>query len=363
MYFKSTIRTHPDTGRLSGYYRLVESYRNGDSRICHRTIVNVGFMPARAGTDGEDATPEQLNKIQKQLTEKYERRQSLFEQEEQDPIVKKYVEDLWQRIAASKTLDVQSAEKLSRMVNADTLQHSNVREIGAENICHNTWQKLQLTEVLLANGFTDGEAALAATQVISRAVYPASELKTTSWIKENSAVCELTGYDMDKLTKDKLYESALHLYEIKDRLEKHLSNRTNELFDLEDKIILYDLTNTYFEGEKRNSKLAKFGRSKEKRSDAKLVVLALVVNTEGFIKYSSVLEGNITDCQTLSAMIEKLAAHTCGHKAVIVLDAGIATDENLELITQKGYKYLCVSRTKLKDYQVIPDRLTALMDT
>ena len=311
----------------------------------------------------EDATVEQLNKIQRQLTEKYERKQPLFGQQEEDPIVKKYVEDLWQRIVASKKLDIQSVEKLSRMVNADTLQHSNVREIGAENICHNTWDKLQLTELLLTNGFTDEQAQLACTQVISRAVYPASEFKTTSWIKENSAVCELTGYDMDKLTKDKLYESALHLYQVKDNLEKHLSKRTNELFDLEDKIILYDLTNTYFEGGKHNSKLAKFGRSKEKRSDAKLVVLALVVNTEGFIKYSSVLEGNVADCQTLSAMIEKLAAHTCGHKAVVVLDAGIATDENLELITQKGYKYLCVSRTKLKDYQVTPGRLTVLMDT
>ncbi|MCW3108200.1 MAG: family transposase, partial [Segetibacter sp.] len=190
----------------------------------------------------EDTTPEQLNKIQKQLTEKYERRQPLFEQEEHDPVVKKYVDDLWQRIVASQKLDIQAVEKLSRMVNADTLQHSNVREIGAENICHNTWDRLQLTQLLLANGFTDEEAALAATQVISRAVYPASELKTKSWIKENSAVCELTGYDMDKLTKDKLYQSALHLYEVKDKLEKHLSNRTNELFDLEDKIILYDLT-------------------------------------------------------------------------------------------------------------------------
>ena len=140
---------------------------------------------------------------------------------------------------------------------------------------------MQLTELLISTGFTDEEAHLAATQVISRAVYPASELKTTSWIKENSAVCELTGYDIDKLTKDKLYESALHLYKVKDKLEKHLSNRTNELFDLEDKIILYDLTNTYFEGQKRNSKLAKFGRSKEKRSDAKLVVLALVVTPKG----------------------------------------------------------------------------------
>lgn len=311
----------------------------------------------------EDATAEQLNKIQKQLTEKYEHKQPLFEQQEQDWIVKKYVEDLWHRLVASQKLDIQSAEKLSGMVNADTLQHSNVREIGSESICNTTWNKLQLTELLLAQGFTEEEVKLAATQVISRAVYPASELKAARWIKDNSAVCELTGYDINKITKDKLYQSALHLYQVKDALEKHLSNRTNELFDLEDKIILYDLTNTYFEGEKRNSKLAQFGRSKEKRSDAKLVVLALVVNTEGFIKYSSVLQGNIADCNTLSAMIEKLSTHTCGGGAVVVLDAGIATEENIALIAQKGYKYLCVSRSKLKDYKALPERLTVLMDT
>jgi hypothetical protein len=197
------------------------------------------------------------------------------------------------------------------MVDMDTLQHSNAREIGAENIAHQSWEKLQLTPLLLSQGFTPDQARLAATQVVSSAVYSASELKTTRWIKENSAVCELTGYDMDKVTKDRLYESALHLYRAKDALEKHLSKRTNELFDLEDKIILYDLTNTYFEGEKRNSQLVKFGRSKEKRSDARLVVLALVVNIEGFIKYSSILEGNIADSATLSAMIDKLASHTC----------------------------------------------------
>ena len=65
----------------------------------------------------------------------------------------------------------------------------------------------------------------------------------------------------------------------------------------------YDLNNTYFEGRKTGSKLAKFGRSKKKRSDAKLVVLALVVNPEGFIKYSAKLEGNISDPATLDAMI------------------------------------------------------------
>lgn len=355
MYFKFSLRKHPQTQKLSGYYRLVESYRNADNRVCHRTILNVGFM--------EDVTSDQLNKIQKQLTERYEGKQTLFEQSQDDPIVNKYVEELWRRIVASKKLDIAGAETLSRMVNIDTLQHSNAREVGAENIAYQTWEKLELTSLLLSHGFTQDQAMLAATQVVSRAVYPASELATTRWIKENSAVCELTGYDIDKISKDKLYESALHLYQIKDQLEKHLSKRTNELFDLSDKIILYDLTNTYFEGEKRHSNLAKFGRSKEKRNDAKLVVLALVVNIEGFIKYSSILEGNIADCHTLSAMIEKLASHTCRGPAVVVLDAGIATEENLKLIEDKGYKYLCVSRTKLKDYQYVPGRLTTLLDT
>ncbi len=311
----------------------------------------------------EDVTADQLNKIQKYLTQRYERKQTLFDQASDDIIVKKYVEELWQRIVSSKKIDLEWEEKLSRMVHMDTLQHSNAREIGAENIAYQTWEKLHLTQLLLSHGFTQEQAMLAATQVVSRALYPASEFKTTRWIKENSAVCELSGYDIGKITKDKLYESALHLYKVKDALEKHLSNRNNELFDLSDKIILYDLTNTYFEGEKRRSNLAKFGRSKEKRSDAKLVVLALVVNIEDFIKYSSILEGNIADCNTLSAMIEKLTAHTCPGQVVVVLDAGIATEENLKLIDDKGYKYLCVSRTKLKDYNYVPDRFTTLLDT
>ncbi len=200
MYFKFSLRKHPQTGKLSGYYRLVESYRNSDNRVCHHTILNVGFM--------EDVTPEQLNVIQKQLTQRYEHKQTFFQAEE-DPIVKQYVEEFWQRIVGSKKLDLVSSEKLSRMVNMDTLQHSNAREIGAENIAYQTWEKLQLTPLLLSVGFTPEQAKLAATQVVSRAVYPASELKTTRWIKENSAVCELTGYDPDKVTKDWLYESAL----------------------------------------------------------------------------------------------------------------------------------------------------------
>ena len=90
-------------------------------------------------------------------------------------------------------------------------------------------------------------------------------------------------------------------------------------------------------------------------NDAKLVVLAMVVNIEGFITYTDIHEGNMADCKTLSMMIGKLSTHTCNHNAVIVLDAGIATEENLALIQREGYHYVCVSRAKLKDYS-IPNR-------
>jgi len=353
VYFKCSIRRNPETGAISGYYRLVESYRNSDDRICHRTILNVGFM--------EDTTVEQRRKIQAMLNDKYEMKQSVFS--EPDPVVNSYVSALWQRIVEEKRLDIGTIEKRGRMIDVETMVHSNAREVGSEWMCHQTWERLGLSALLASQGWNNEQIDLAAAHVVSRAVYPASELRTSRWMKENSAVCELTGYDMDKVSKDKLYQSALNLYELKDVLEKHLSAKTNELFDLQDKIILYDLTNTYFEGSKRGSKLAKFGKSKEQRSDAKLVVLALVVNIEGFIKYSAIHEGNMYDSKTLPQMIDKLAAHTCAQKAVVVLDAGIATEDNLKLIAEKGYHYLCVSRTKLKDYAIDPNRLTVMMET
>ncbi len=263
---------------MTTYYRLVERYRNLEGRICHRTLLNVGFI--------EGASIEQLNAIQAALNNLYHKQSAIFEQS--DPLVKQYTEQFWEQLIAPKKIDANCIDKSAKQADIESLQHSNVGEIGAEWICYNTWNKLQLTEFLQTQGWSDTQIQLAATQIISRAVYPASELKTSSWIKENSAICEVTGYDMSQITKDKLYDSTLKLYEVKDKLEKHLSQRTNDLFDLEDKIILYDLTYTYFEGRKLNSSIAQFGRSKEKCEDAKLLVLAMVVNVKGFIKYTAI---------------------------------------------------------------------------
>ena len=121
--------------------------------------------------------------------------------------------------------------------------------------------------------------------------------------------------------------------------------------------MLFDLTNFYFEGSKRNSQKSKFGRSKKKRSDCKLLVLALCINKEGFIRYSSIPEGNTADPKSLPDMIESLAQKSPARKekTLIVMDAGIATEENLTKIKAKGYNYLCVSRTRLKEYTLRED--------
>ncbi len=354
MYFKFSGRTNPKTKDYDSYYRLVESYRNAQGRVCHRTILNIGFIE-------DELTAEQLNIIARTLTAMYEKKESLFKQT--DELIAKWVRQLWSKIVGSKNLDLTLYDEKSGMVWVDTIKHSNVREIGSEWLCYNMWHELGIDKVLEENDFSELEIQLAQTQVISRAVNPASELATSRWIKESSAICELTGYPLEKVNKDKLYRSALKLNGIKDKLEQHLSLKTNELFDIQDKIMLYDLTNTYFEGEKRNSKLAKFGRSKEKRKDAKLVVLALVVNIYGFIKYSSIHEGNFSDSSDLASILDHLDYTKGDQKPLVVIDAGIATEANLKLINQKGYHYLCVSRSKLKDYKFDQSRLVVYLET
>ncbi len=351
------MRTNPETKRYSGYYRLVESYRNADNRVYHRTILNAGYL------DG--LSTDQLNLIQKILTLKVNNHdQPLFEfPYTDDPIVIQHVEEFYNRMIAEKRIDVlveksdkneHKSRKNAHMVDVNSIRNKDIREIGAEWLTYQAMEQLQFSSFLERQGWAPDDIKLAQSHIISRAVYPASELETTRWIKENSSVCEITGYDIEKITKDRLYRISKRLYSEKEALEQHLSVRTNELFDIEDKIMLYDLTNTYFEGRKINSKLAKFGRSKEKRSDAKLVVLALVVNPEGFIKYSSILEGNMADAKTLEEMIENLRIKTSSSakKALVVIDAGIATDENLAMIKEKGYDYMCVSRASLKNYHI-----------
>ena len=86
------MRYNPELKTSCGYYRLVESYRNIDDRICHRTLLNIGFISY--------LQPEQLNRIQKQLSLRAEGKISIFEEE--DLIIKEHTEKYYFRASKNK---------------------------------------------------------------------------------------------------------------------------------------------------------------------------------------------------------------------------------------------------------------------
>ena len=78
-----------------------------------------------------------------------------------------------------------------------------------------------------------------------------------------------------------------------------------------------------------------------------------MINPEGFIKYSGIFEGNMQDSNTLKGVVKDLRAKTStSGRAIVVIDAGIAMDENLAMLTENGFDYVCASRSKIKDYTV-----------
>jgi hypothetical protein len=134
------------------------------------------------------------------------------------------------------------------------------------------------------------------------------------------------------------------------------------------RLCLYDLTNFYFEGRKEYSTLAQFGRSKEKRSDAKLVSLALMTDGQGFIRRSKIYKGNISEASTLREVISELAPDSkkdidlFNSSPVVVMDAGIATKENLVYLRNHGFDYICVSRSDLKHYTLADSGIKTVFD-
>jgi transposase len=351
MFLKNIIKYCKTEKTYHTYYRLCESYRDEFGMSRQRMVLGLGRLLEIPDLDQKILLTARINELIKGTP-------TLFNTYK-DQSVEQLAQQFYRELKVKRKIDKRPGETEEwETVDLKTLKNKDVREIGAESLCYQAFNQLNIDRFLHTRGWKDEDIKLAATHIISRAVYPASEYKTVSWIKENSAICELTGYDMERVTKDKLYGISHKLYREKEQLENHLSRCTNELFDLEDKIILYDLTNTYFEGRMKDSRMAKFGRSKEKRNDARLIVLALIVNTEGFLKYSDIFQGNTTDCQTLKMVIEKLDSKVgyMQKKPTIVMDAGIATDANIAWLKSKQYDYLCVSRSNLKEYKADTDK-------
>lgn len=346
MYFKFSIRKNPKTLKLCSYFRLVESYRNMDNRICHRTILNVGFL--------EDIEAEQLRIVQQVLTERSAGKKNLLIKT--DETATNLIENLWSKIVSEKRIDLRGTKALpkkNKTVDIEITNDKQVRELGKEWLCYQCLKQLDLLTFLENLGWGEEQIQLTFTQIICRASYPASELKRSKIIQQISAVCEITGFPITKISKDILYRNAKAIFKEKDLFEAYLSKKINEIFGIKDETVLYNITNIYFEDGKHKEDNVRNNLLQE----SKIIILAMVINQQGFLKYSNVFEGNIDDVTTIHNIVANLRLDKGekNQKTLLIIDANIATDKNLRLLEEEGYNYICVSRSTLKNYQVVRD--------
>lgn len=336
MFIRATPFKNKSNGKTYNNYRLVESYRNQGGKVRQSTIITLG------SNFSVDKSKWRL--LADRIEEICSGQSSLIPL---DPELEKEAEDIaklvTQKSATIKPSDVKQEDvnKDFQVADLNSLEHQDIRKIGAEYLGASAAKQLNLKEILLANGFNDKQSNIALGTIIAKLVYPGSELNTHNYLTSISATDELLGTDFTKLPLKSLYKISDQLLKHKERIEDALYKKEKDLFNLKETITLYDITNTYFEGRAMSNPKAKLGKSKEKRSDCPLVSLGMVLDSSGFPKFSKILPGNVSEPKTLSELLLKLKAKP---GVTIVMDAGFATEENINWLKDNNYEYIVVSR-------------------
>ena len=228
-------------------------------------------------------------------------------------------------------------------ISIKSMVQREARTIGPEAICRSTSNALKIRKFLNSKGWSREQVDLALMQIIARAIYPFSELKTVRCLRDNSALLEMFKIDRKKVTKDTLYQSAVRLWEVHREMEDFLHERVRSMFNLEERILLMDISNTYFEGRMDGSRICFHGRSKEKRDDCKIVVLAAVVNTDGLLVRTMMYEGNRQDVTTVKEVVGTLAERTSSEaRKIVVMDAGFYSGANVRWLVENHFDYITV---------------------
>jgi len=334
VFIKRVSKTNGRTKKKYSYLHLVESIRT-EQGPRHRLVLNLGDLKI-----DKSQWPTLARRIEDILIG----RRSLFEV---DQDIEQHARDAANKVFEKRAEEINDeTEDDFQMVDTKSLDVSKPRSLGAEYVGHSIWRQLRFDEVLRRQGISEHVLPLLEALVVGRLIAPRSERWTKRWAEELSALYEMTGKPL-RHSLQSYYRGTDALYGCREALQRHLADREKDLFSLEESIVLYDLTNTYFEGRCGGNPKAAYGRSKEKRSDCKLATMGLIVDGEGFAKYSKIYPGNQYEAdtfqQTIIELEQQLVIRT---KATIVMDAGVATKENIGWLEQLGYHYIVVNRGK-----------------
>lgn len=350
MFIRKTKTKTLENGEAYFTYRLVESVREG-AQVKQRTLLNLGAD----FTIEPQHWPLLTARIEQLLQDTPARQAELFALADETGQLLETAAQRYSRLLLHKMaqpVDPAARAPDYQRVDINRVDAVEARSIGAETLALHAVDQLQLDQKLTALGFNGVDRAAALGSIIGRMVSPGSELHTHEWLQSHTALGELLDHDFGDTSLTRLYKVSDQLLKHQTALEGFLVDQEQTLFDLDRRIVLYDLTNTYFEGQCAANPKAQFGRSKEKRSDCPLVTLGLVLDGDGFPLGSQVFPGNASEPATLKTMLEGLHGKNplATPKPVIILDAGIASADNIAWLVEHDYQYLVVSRERqLKD--------------
>ena len=340
MYIRKT-KTSSSAKGTHFSYRLVQSQRVA-GKVKQTTLLNLGAhfdLPA-------EHWPELCLCIEQQLTP-----QNSLLTPDYPPAVLEWVQRLVTRLNLHANDDNDEPQWIER-VDLRRGQDEDVRSVALERLGLHSLEQLGLPALLTRLGLNDSYQKLAIALIIARMIRPQSELATYHWLSEVSALPELLGIRAAQLKLERLYRVGDALYAHKASLEQHLSKRCGKLFGSATTIVLYDLTNTWFTTTKPGSELCQYGRGKQRGTKAPVVTLGLSLDSAGFPLHSEILAGNVSEPGTLEQALTQLPENQIDDRSLVVMDAGICTEENCQWLVAQGYDYVTISRTK----QAIPDR-------
>jgi len=355
MYIRQTRTNNKVTGEGYFTFRLVRGERIG-GRVRQITLMNLGrHFPIK-----QDDWPLLCSRIE-QLLQPQETLLAIACSEHIERAAQRYFGQLVARTSlpeqggddtslASGSFEAAVTKPTTpdvQEIDVDSLQIMQPRAVGVEHVALDALSQLGLIEKLAALGINGVMRAAILGNLIGRMAQPASERATWHWLQTQSALGELLDVDFAGMSHMSLYRASDLLMRHRTKIEDYLFSSLQTLFMLEETVTLYDLTNTYFEGEAAANPKALNGRSKEKRSDCPLVTLGLVLDGSGFVRRSKTFAGNISEGKTLEVMLNGLDAPS---GALVIMDAGIATEANLAWLVEHGYRYLVVRRGGVRQF-------------
>jgi transposase len=318
MYLRHTIRRKD--GKVHRYWCLVRSVRVG-RRVIQQTVAQLGELDERGRIEART--------LARQLIGTPEQAQ-LFKDGNEDLTVPVRLKGI--RIERSRQFgDVYLALALWRGTGLEELCRQ-LLPVGLERIA---WAKM------------------AAVLVTARFCEPSSELHIAEDWYRRTALCDLLQLGDEEVNKDRLYRALDHLLAHKATLEAHLSKRCGELFAVQNEVLLYDVTSTYFEGQAEGNPQAQRGYSRDHRPDCKQVCIALVVTFDGFPLGYEVFAGNTHDSRTLQTIVTTMEARHGVMGRVWITDRGMASAGNLAWLRQTGRRYIIgAPKAELKKFAV-----------